>query len=258
MRSDEGRAMKENTAGKPGIGPWQAMGLFILWLALVLAGGPLLRGALMPHMAPGTPRDIVGLRVLTGLPFTWAMLAGTVFILRLRGQRLADIGWGRPASLWGWLAAAALTAFFLVSSFQGPACRGLCFIEPHAWLTDWSAFRLASSLAIGVTAGICEETMFRGFVIGQARDGGAPAVAQAILSGVLFGLAHLGMAGLSGRFEPAAAAGIVGSTTVFGVVFAAIYLAGRRSLTPVMIAHGVFAFTTEPWMMLWGLARTMH
>ena len=250
--------MSEVAIRRPGLGPWQAMGLFILWLAIMLVAGPLLRAALLPHAAPTAPREIVGLRVLTGLPFTWAMLAGTVLILRLRGQRLADLGFDRRASPWGWLAAAAVTAFFLANSFSGPACRGLCFIDPHAWLIDWSPFRLASSLAIGVTAGICEETMFRGFVIAQARDGGAPPFVQVLLSGVLFGLAHLGMAGLSGRFDVAAAIGIVGSTTVFGIVFAAIYLLGRRSLMPVMIAHGIFAFTTEPWMMLWGLARTMH
>lgn len=243
---------------RSGIGPWQAMGLFILWIAVVLAAGPVSRTALLPHALPSAPRDIVGLRVLTGLPFTWAMLAGTVFILKLRGQRLSDLGWGRVGSIRGWLAAAAVTAFFLVSSFRGPACRGLCFIDPHVWLSDWSPFRIASSLAIGITAGICEETMFRGFVMRQARDGGAPVLVQVILSGVLFGAAHLGMAGLSGRFEPAAAIGIVGSTTVFGMVFAAVYLLGRRSLLPVALAHGIFAFTTEPWMMLWGLARTMH
>ena len=51
---------------------------------------------------------------------------------------------------------------------------------------------------------------------------------------------------------------VVASTTVFGMVFAIVYALGRRSLTHVILAHGVFAFVTEPWMLIWGLNQTMH
>jgi membrane protease YdiL (CAAX protease family) len=257
MDKRAGNFMSETTTRRAAVGPWQAMALFILCWAVVMAAGPLLR-SLIPHDGLQSPREIVAFRAAFGLPFSWIALAGTVLILRLRGQTLRHIGWGRPASAWGWLAAAVVTGFFLFNSFRTPSCRGLCFIDPHAWLTDWSAFRLATSVAIGVTAGICEETMFRGFVMGQARDGGAHWSVQILLSGLLFGIAHAGNATLSGRFEPAAAIGIVASTTVFGALFATVYLLGRRSLWPVIVAHGIFAFTTEPWMLLWGLAQTMR
>jgi membrane protease YdiL (CAAX protease family) len=247
--------MQDTTIRHPVIGPWQAILLFIaLWIA-VTAFGPLLRAMLGVH--PTAPRDIVAWRAATGLPLSWLALGGTALILRLRGQGLADLGFAKRARPWGWIAAAAVVAFFLWNSVKTPYCRGQCFIDPAQWLSDWSAFRLATSVAIGVTAGICEETMFRGFVMAQARDGGAPAWAQVLLSGVLFGVAHAGLAGLSGHFVPAAAIGIVAGTTVFGAVFALVYLAAGRSLVPLMLAHGLFAFTTEPWMMLWGLARTM-
>jgi membrane protease YdiL (CAAX protease family) len=175
------------------IGPWQAIGFFVLcWLAAA-ALGPLLRAAVTPHPVPSGLRDIVAWRTATGLPISWLVLGATVVILKARGRTLRDLGWDRPAPIWGWLAAAAVTAFFLFNSFRVPGCRGLCFIDPHAWATDWSLFRTLTSAAIGVTAGICEETMFRGFVMGQARDGGAPWPLQALLSGALFGIAHLGV-----------------------------------------------------------------
>jgi membrane protease YdiL (CAAX protease family) len=240
------------------IGPWQAIGLFVLCWMVAAALGPLLRIAVTPHPAPTSLREIVAWRAATGLPISWLVLGATVLILKARGATLRDIGWGRPAPVWGWLAAAAVTAFFLLGSFRGPGCRGLCFIDSRAWLTDWSLFRTLTSVAIGITAGICEETMFRGFVMGQARDGGAPWPVQALLSGVLFGVAHLGLAGMTGHFDLRAAFGIVTGTTVFGVMFACVYLLSRRSLMPVILAHGIFAFTTEPWMMLWGLAKTLH
>lgn len=249
--------MSGNGERRTSIGAWQAIGLFVtLWVAVMIAG--ILLRSVVPHASPQSPRDIVAFRVAWGLPFSWIALGGTVVLLRLRGQTLRDIGWGRPASPWGWIAAVAVVAFFLFNSFRTPACRGLCFIDMHAWLTDWSPFRIATSLAIGITAGICEETMFRGFVMRQAGDAGLHWSLQAVLSGVLFGVAHAGIAGLSGRFDPAAAVAIVLSTSVFGTVFAVVYLLGRRSLVPVILAHGLFAFTTEPWMLLWGLTQTMR
>lgn len=250
--------MSDAAIWRPTFGPWQAMAAFIVvWIA-ALAIGPVVRAMIQPHGGFTDPREIVAFRLAAGLPFSWLALGGTVLILRLRGKRLSDIGWGRPASIWGWIGAALVLSFFLISSFRGPACHGLCFIDPKAWLSDWSLFRTATSVAIGVTAGICEETAFRGFVMSEARDGGAPLPVQVLMAGTLFGLAHAGIAGLSGRFDPIAAVSIIASTTVFGVLFAIVYLLGRRSLTPVIVAHGIFAFTTEPWMLLWGLAKTMH
>jgi membrane protease YdiL (CAAX protease family) len=250
--------MSEVAIRRPAIGPWTALLAFVvLWMAM-LAIGPLFRSMVQPFFRIETPREIVAFRLAFGLPFTWLALGGTLLLLRWRGQSLSDLGWRRPAAIWGWVAGFAIVAFFLWGSFKSPSCRGMCFIDPKLWLTDWSLFRLLSSVAIGVTAGICEEISFRGFVMTQARDGGTPLPVQALLSGLTFGVAHIAIAGLSGRFDPTAAIGIVSSTTVFGIVFAVVYLLGRRSLTPVILAHGVFAFTTEPWMLLWGLGQTLH
>jgi membrane protease YdiL (CAAX protease family) len=242
--------MSETANRKSSIGAWQALLLFVLIWAVAMIVGPALRSLVQPYVSVKTPRDIVAFRMGFGLPISWLVLGGTILILRLRGQRLSDIGWGKPGRIRGWLLAAVLVAFFVFSSFGGRSCRGMCFIDPHMWLTDWSPFRTTTSIAIGLTAGICEETMFRGFVMTQARDGGAPVWVQIVLAGVLFGLAHFGIGGFSGHFNLAGMLSAVVSTTIFGALFAIVYLLAGRSLTPGIIGHGLFAFSTEPWMLL--------
>jgi membrane protease YdiL (CAAX protease family) len=174
-----------------------------------------------------------------------------VLILRFRGQTLADIGWGKPSLIWGWMLALALVVFFAWSAFQSGANRpAVTSLDAHAWLTDWSFYRIGLALSVAITVGICEETIFRGFVMTQARDAGVPLVLQIVLSGVLFGLAHLSIASVGGKFDMIGAVSAVASTTVFGILFAIAYLLGGRSLTPVIVAHGIFGFIFEPWMIL--------
>jgi len=238
------------TAIPPRLGAWQAILLFVLLWCGVMATGAILRGFVLPAASLKAPHDIVAYRMALSLPLSWLALGGTILILRLRGHRLPDIGWGRRGAVWGWLLAAAIVAFCVVNSVRSPYCHGLCFIDPAAWLSDWSPFRLIMSVAIGFTAGICEETMFRGFVMSQAREGGAPVWLQVLLSGVLFGAAHFGIGGFGGAFNWIAAFGAAFSTAVFGCLFALVYLLARRSLTPGIVGHGIFAFVTEPWMLL--------
>jgi hypothetical protein len=224
------------------------MMLFVLLWAAIMTAGAMLRGILQPSVSLKTPQDIVAFRMSVGLPLSWLALGGTVLILRLRGLRLADIGWGRRGAIWGWILAAGLVAVFTAGSFHGP------FLDARRWLSDWSAFRIVTAVAIGFTAGICEETMFRGFVMSQAKAGGAPVWMQILLSGVLFGAAHFGIGGMSGHFDLAGAAGASISTTIFGCLFALVYLAARRSLMPGIAGHGLFAFISEPWTLLFVIA----
>ncbi|MGB7727128.1 MAG: type II CAAX endopeptidase family protein [Candidatus Acidiferrum sp.] len=79
--------------------------------------------------------------------------------------------------------------------------------------------------ALAVTAGVCEEFLYRGFVMGALTRAGVYPWAVIVISSVLFGLAH----SYQGR------SGVVG-TTLMGVLFGIARLA-FRSLFPVMIWH---------------------
>lgn len=195
---------------------------------------------------PQTLRARAAYRIAGSVVLAWAYLVGIWGVLRLRGQSLADLGWGRPAPVRGWLAAVALTVLYTGMLLMGPLAR-------MPLLSDWSAFRIITALSIAVSAGICEEVLFRGFVMTQAKNAGMPTSVQILLSAALFGLAHVGWSSLSGQFNLMAFIGSVGSTTIFGALLALVYVMSRRSLVPVIAAHAAIDLVIEPWLILYAL-----
>jgi hypothetical protein len=206
------------------------------------------QAALMPHFDLTNVRDMAAYRACGSIVLDWAEVFAMILVLRLRGQRLGDIGWRKRSPIWGWLAALAAVAVYAGFASMGPMLKGAPV------LTDWSVFRIAMALGIGITAGFCEEAIFRGFVMGQARDGGAPVVVQLLLSAVLFGLAHGGWGGMTGKFEVGAMIGAMVSTAILGAMLAGVYLLSRRSLVPAVFAHGVIDMVIEPWLILFALS----
>jgi membrane protease YdiL (CAAX protease family) len=79
---------------------------------------------------------------------------------------------------------------------------------------------------VGVTAGVCEEWLYRGFFLAvvSALAGGAPTAVLVAAAGVAFGLAHAyqGVAGVL-------------TTGVLGAVLAALYLGTGSLLLPVVL-----------------------
>jgi uncharacterized protein len=80
---------------------------------------------------------------------------------------------------------------------------------------------------LAVTAGICEEFIFRGFVIAALFGAGLPGWIAVIVSSLMFGAAHL----YQGK------GGSVG-TGLLGILFASIRIA-YHSIFPVVIWHAV-------------------
>lgn len=84
---------------------------------------------------------------------------------------------------------------------------------------------LVPFLALAVTAGVCEEFLYRGFAMAALTRAGLPPWGVVLLSSALFGLAHL----YQGR-------GGLLSTLVIGTVFGTARIA-YDGLVPVMIWH---------------------
>jgi len=80
---------------------------------------------------------------------------------------------------------------------------------------------------LALTAGICEEFIFRGFVIAALFGAGLSSWTAVIVSSLMFGMAHL----YQGK------GGSVG-TGILGVLFASVRIA-YRSIFPVVIWHAV-------------------
>jgi membrane protease YdiL (CAAX protease family) len=226
------------------IGPVTALLLGFPAVAVVYLLVQALRVGLFSAVTTRGLREVVMLRAGTSLVLDWLMFAAILFILRLRGQSLRDIGWAKPSPFVGWLAALAAAILYTAFTAMGPA------LKQAPMLTDWSAFRVGTAVAIGITAGICEESVFRGFVMAQARDAGVPAWLQVILSALLFGLAHLGWGGLTGHFQFWPMAAAMTATFLLGLLLALVYLASRRSLMPAVAAHAAIDMVIEPWLLL--------
>jgi membrane protease YdiL (CAAX protease family) len=92
-------------------------------------------------------------------------------------------------------------------------------ILPH------STVELLPFLALAITAGLCEEFLYRGFAMAVLSRLGWPAWAAVLISSIFFGLAHL-YQGRGGFF----------STLVIGTVFGTGRIA-YNSLVPVMFWH---------------------
>jgi membrane protease YdiL (CAAX protease family) len=84
---------------------------------------------------------------------------------------------------------------------------------------------LLAYIALALTAGICEEFLYRGFAMAAFLRAGLPVWGCVLLSASLFGLAHLyqGRGGLAG-------------TLLLGILFGAARI-GYDSLLPVMAWH---------------------
>ncbi len=88
-----------------------------------------------------------------------------------------------------------------------------------------NSVELAPYFALAVTAGVCEEFLYRGFAMASLVRLGIPVWAVVFLTASLFGLAHA----YQGR------GGILG-TFVMGVVFGVVRLA-YGTLVPVLMMH---------------------
>jgi len=88
-----------------------------------------------------------------------------------------------------------------------------------------SKLELLPYIALALTAGICEEFLYRGFALAAFLRAGLPVWGSVLLSASLFGLAHLyqGRGGFAG-------------TLLLGILFGAARI-GYDSLLPVVAWH---------------------
>jgi CAAX protease family protein len=169
--------------------------------------------------------DAIGKVLLVGV--AWGLI-------RLRGERLADIGLKQPAS---WM-----RTFMIGIGFAAIVFIAMYFSERAGFRRDLSKFKdVQGNLELAVLgvfyaligAGFYEEFMFRGFLMqGLAMFFGASRgawVGACVVQGALFGAAHAYQNAL----------GIV-ITGTLGVLMGLLVLASGRNLWPVIIGHGLF------------------
>ena len=164
-------------------------------------------------------------------------LAGVLIVIaavlgwqRAHGETLRELGWRRPTT---GTALAVGIVFGLAWTASGYARGG----DPLAF--TWQRPVMA---VIGVALAFGEEVAVRGFFLEQLRRGGVRTWVQVVASGLMMGVYH-GVIGLS--FSPLYA---VSSAVLFAVV-SLIFVLGRRSLTPGLVAHSTTHVLGDPTLM---------
>ena len=169
--------------------------------------------------------DAIGKVLLVGV--AWGLI-------RLRGERLGDIGLKRPAS---WMRTfmigiglAALVFIAMYLSEKAGFRRDLSKFKDVQGNIELTVFGVFYAL---IGAGFYEEFMFRGFLMqGLAMFFGAGRsawIVACVLQGALFGAAHAYQNPLG-----------IAITGTLGVLMGLLVLASGRNLWPVIIGHGLF------------------
>lgn len=220
--------------------PRESWGRLISTLLLLLAViGAIVYGGFALGIALGwmrQPTNRVAIFLLGSALGELVAFGLLAWLLRRRGSRLRDLGWGQPTR-WGAIALGVGIAI-VYSGYTALNPR----ISPH--LLEFSWLKLLALVA-AVVAGVVEETIFRGYVmttLGRMRYGLA---VQVLLSGLFFALAHV-----YAFAAPLSLLAVQGVTFLLGVALAMTYVIGKRSLTPVIISHALIDITIEPWLLL--------
>jgi membrane protease YdiL (CAAX protease family) len=170
----------------------------------------------------------------------WLFVLGVVLVLRQRQLSLKDIGVWRVGNWKAWVLALAFAALSIGGNLRFLPRMGI----PISAAFFPQGFHLAAAMMMGITAGFCEEVLFRAFLMTEFANAGFGKVAQVFIPGVAFGLSHAGY--LNQGFLPWL--GIAVPTAFLGMMWGVAYLLGQRSLVPTIVAHFLNDATALPWI----------
>jgi membrane protease YdiL (CAAX protease family) len=166
------------------------------------------------------------------IAFQWICLAVTAWRAWARGLGAAELGITIPDAKR--IAVAAVAGAVLMGTAHWMNVRRMGRMQPEARgffqrlaerIFPQSDAEKLVYFALALTAGLCEEFLYRGFTMAALARAGFPVWAAVVASSALFGLAHL----YQGR------RGVL-ATLAFGILFGIARIA-YGSLVPVVVWH---------------------
>lgn len=195
---------------------WLVVGIGGLNLAAVAVArrfGPTVEGAFVLDLVFGVGAAII--------------IAAVVATQRRRGETIRDLGWGRPTRPVALVVAVVFGALWAAASYaRGGDPLALTWQRPIMML-------------VGVVLAFGEELAVRGYMMEQLRRARVPAWLQVVATALVMASYH-GLIGWSYSIPYA-----ISSFVLFGIV-SLIFLLGRRSLTPVVVAHALAHVLGDP------------
>jgi len=169
---------------------------------------------------------------LPSLALEWAWFGYVLWGVRKRGISLRELIGPRWSSAKQVFTDIGIAVAFQISALFVLAAVGYLLhtgssVESIRFLAPVGSIELAMWVLISVSAGICEETVFRGYFQRQFIGWTGNAVVGMLISAMVFGACHI--------YQGGKHAIIIG---VYGALFGALSLY-RRSLKPGMIAHAL-------------------
>jgi len=214
--------------------------IWILSALLVLLVGPIF------GPVTGYAKEALGVRGGAGLVVAlfsavFVVLAvGTMRWVRQNGQTLADLGWRQPTRT-----SAVVVAVLWAVLWAGFNIMGYVHqIDKAADPMEISMLRAGTAIG-GLVIAFCEDLIGRGFIMNHLKKLGRGTWFQVVFSSFIFAFYHsvwtLSIAGFIMSF-------------IVGLILAGFFVWGRRSLTPVVVAHGLCLFLGEPFLTMFMLA----
>ncbi len=204
---------------------WHTVVLLALFATLTILGW---LAQLSAHMHPPSsplPHRLVPLQI-EAIVFEWATAAWVWFGVRLKGIRLRELVGGR------WPDAKSILVDVLLGGGLWVLWIGISWIENALLGHRLDAIPYPVGLlegilaiAVAVSAGVCEEIVFRGYFQRQFRALSGSSAIAVVLQAAVFGIAHV--------YQGVRLASMV---VLYGILFGVLAL-WRRSLRPGIIAH---------------------
>jgi CAAX protease family protein len=210
--------------------PWDFWLIFVALGVLLPWRGYVKFQRLLAVPAVGRSERIV--LYLATILFQWIAVAITAWRAQARGLSLAELGlagWNSTHLAIAGIVGAALFALLHWWNLRRIGQLGVQRIGRLRAVAERifprSRVELLPYLALSLTAGLCEEFLYRGFAMAALFRVGLPGWSVILLSAVLFGLAHLyqGKSGLAG-------------TLLLGVVFGVARIL-YDSIVPIIFWH---------------------
>ena len=171
------------------------------------------------------------------------VLALIVVWQRARGSSLAELGWGKPTSKTALVIAVAFGVLYIWGCYFGARS-----ILKNVDVTVFNWVRVALA-PLGLFMAIAEETMMRGFFMNELNRARVSVWLQIVASGACSAVYH--------SLQDPSLIGFLPSFVLF-TLHAGLYVLGRRSLTPVVVAHGIYNVFGEPYLLMMAMAVMPH